>query len=283
MVKLRSLAAVLPLMLLPACGLQVPDKDPLSTNDIRADNGMSRQGIIESNIIANVRCEVTRGLYNAVTTGGVPWISEWGTSISLNLTWEESTAANAGLLHTTPIGGADVFSIGGGLSGSARATRNESVTMTLENRELINDAILNSRRKQGHDCSGLETGVTVSSNLKIDEFIYDKATIAVGGVGQTRSNRYPQFSNFQETLTFVVSVGGSVTPSWKFVRLTVNPAGPTLGVARTNTSQIIITLGPLAKPGRPAGSVELATQAAVQHDAAVWGAATAAAIRGQAR
>lgn len=47
---------------------------------------MSRQGKIESNIIANIRCEITRGLNRAVNTGNVPWLAGWGTSISLNLT-----------------------------------------------------------------------------------------------------------------------------------------------------------------------------------------------------
>lgn len=105
------------LCLLPVlsdCGLYVPQKDPLVQNDIDPRNGMSRQGKIESNIIANIRCEITRGLYRAVNTGNVPWLAGWGTSISLNLTWEETSNVNPGILYTTPIGGSDVFSAGGG-------------------------------------------------------------------------------------------------------------------------------------------------------------------------
>ena len=66
------------------CGLYVPQKDPLTKND-RDAYGMSHQGKIESNIIANIRCEVTNGLYQAYKSGKVPWIDKWGTSISLNL------------------------------------------------------------------------------------------------------------------------------------------------------------------------------------------------------
>ncbi|MEK9278599.1 MULTISPECIES: hypothetical protein [unclassified Bradyrhizobium] len=284
MISFRNSGLLLCLLpVLSDCGLYVPQKDPLVQNDIDPRNGMSRQGKIESNIIANIRCEITRGLYRAVNTGNVPWLAGWGTSISLNLTWEETSNVNPGILYTTPIGGSDVFSAGGGVSGSAHSTRNEAITFTLENRELLREAMLTSHASQGLDCSALEDGVTVSSDLKIDEFIYDKASIAGGHEARTRPILYPQFSTFQETLTFVVSVGGDVTPSWKFIRLSVNPGGPFLSGSRTKTSQVIVTLGPLAKPAGPAGAAQLALQAAVQHDAAVAGNATAAAIRSQSR
>ena len=283
MIIFRQAAGAIFLSLaLTGCGLYVPQKDPLATNDIDV-RGRSRQGKIESNIIANVRCELTRGLYRAINTGNVPWLADWGTSISLNLTWEQTSGVNPGVLYTSPIGDSALFSAGGGVSGSAHSTRNEAITFTLENRMLLREAMLTSHAKQGLDCSGLEDGVTVSSDLKIDEFIYDKATIAGGREARTRRIEYPQFSTFQETLTFVVTVGGDFTPSWKFIRLSVNPSAPFLSGSRSNTSQIIITLGPLAKPAGPAGAAQLALQAAVQHDAAVAGNATAAAIRSQSR
>jgi hypothetical protein len=262
------------------CGLYVPQKDPLAENKID-QYGMSRQGKIESNIIANIRCELTKGLYRAVNTGQVPWLAGWGTSVSLNLTWDDVSSVNPNLLFTTPIG-SDLFSAGAGVSGSAHATRNENITFTYDNKTLLKDAILDSRLPQGLNCSALQDGVTVSSDLHIDDFIYDKVSIASGGEARTSQIAYPQFSIFQETLTFVVSFGGNVTPSWKFIRLSVNPSGQFLSATRTNTSVVIITLGPLAKPTSPAGAAQLATQAAVQHNAAVVGTSTAAAIRSQA-
>jgi hypothetical protein len=259
------------------CGLYVPQKDPLTENE-RDQYGMSRQGKIESNIIANIRCEVTNGLYQAYTSGKVPWIDKWGTSISLNLTWDDVSTVNPNLLFATPIG-SDLFSAGAGVSGSAHATRNEDITFTLDNKTLLKEAELNKRTQGVLDCSTLQGGVTVLSNLRIEEFIYDKATIAGGPEARTTRIEYPEFSTFQETLTFVVSFGGNITPSWKFIRLSVNPSGQFLSAARTNTSVIIITLGPLAKP--KGGSPQLAGQAAVQHNAAVAGTSTASAIRSQ--
>lgn len=265
--------------LLSGCGLYVPQKDPLQANDIDPRNIMSRQGKIESNIIANIRCEVTRGVYNALATGNVPWIVNWGTTISLNLIWDEQSSINPGLTYTTPIGtGSQTFSLGGGLTGSAHATRNEAITFTLENKTLLREAMLTRRAQSGLDCSALEEGATVQSDLKIDEFIYDKATIAGGHEARTRPIEYPQFSTFQETLTFVVTFSGNVTPSWKLIRLSVNPSTPFIDASRIKTSTIIITLGPLEKPATPAGPAELAFQARTQHDAAFAGGSTASAI-----
>lgn len=270
-------------LLLSGCGLYVPDKNPLVPNDIDPRNGMSQQGKIESNIIANVRCEITRGLYRAIATGKVPWLAGWGTSVSLNLTWEETSDLNPNALFSSPFGASNVFTASAGITGSAHSTRNEAITFTLDNATLLREGTLTSHAKQGLDCSSLQDGFTVSSDLKIDEFIYDKVSIAAGREARTRPITYPQFSTFQETLTFVVSVGGNVTPGWKFIRLSVNPEGQFLAGSRTKTSQVIVTLGPLAKPSGPAGAAQLALQAAIQHDAAVTGNATATALRSQAR
>jgi len=268
------------LLLLTGCGLYTPQKD-LVPNTIDPRNGMSREGKIESNIIANIRCEVTKGLYRAISTGNVPWLAGWGASISLNLTWDDMSSVNPNILYTTPVGLTDTFSAGAGFSGSAHSTRNEDITFTLENKTLLREAMLDIRSPQGLDCSAIQDGATVSSDLRIDEFIYDKASIAGGHEARTSPIDYPQFSTFQETLTFVVTFGGNITPSWKFIRLSVNPSGQFLSATRTNTSVIIITLGPISKPASPAGAAQLAIQAAVQHNAAVAGTATATAIRSQ--
>lgn len=279
-----NLASTVILTSLSGCGLYVPEKDLLHPNDIDPRNGMSRQGKIESNIIANIRCEITKGVYRALATGNVPWLAGWGASVSLNLTWEEQGSVNPGINYTTPFGRlGETFTVAAGLSSSAKATRTEAITFTLENRVLLKEAMLTARTSTGLDCSLLEEGWTVQSNLKIDEFIYDKASVAGGHGARTRPIDYPQFSTFQETITFVVTVGGTATPSWKFIRLTVNPGGEFLSASRIKTSQIIITFGPLAQAASRAGPAELAVQSAVQHQAAIIGGSTAAAIISQSR
>jgi hypothetical protein len=175
-----------------------------------------------------------------------------------------------------------LFTLGSNAAGSAHATRQENITFTLENKTLLEEAMLRRTVSPTLDCSSLQTGVTVESDLKIDEFIFDKATIAGSREARTGPIDYPQFSTFQETLTFVVSLGGGATPSWKLERFVVNP-NSLASATRTNTSVVIVTQGPLAKRASPAGPAELAAQAAVQHDFALSGALTGSAIVSQTR
>jgi hypothetical protein len=268
------------LPLLSGCGLYAPRKDLFHDNVIEL-NGGTRQGNIESNIIANIRCEVIKGLFEAEATQQVPWIRQWGTSIALNLTWDEQSNASPGLTYSTPLNLAESFSTGVGASASAHATRQENITFTWDNKTLLEEGELDYRRP-GFDCRDLADGVTVNSDLKIDEFILDKATIAGDRNASNLDIRYPEFSVFQETLTFVVSFSANGTPTWKLTRFTV-PNGTLIAAGRSNTSVIIVTLAKLAKPATPAGAAELIEQARIQQEAATIGAATATAIVSQTR
>jgi hypothetical protein len=261
----------------------VPEKSVLRPNDVDA-NGRSYEGKVESNIVANIRCEITKGLYKALVTGNVPWLSSWGTTVSLNLSWEEQSNISPTFLYTSPINVANLFTLNSNASATAHATRQENITFTLENETLLQEALLRRGVSPDLDCSSLENGVSVESDLKIDDFIFDKATIAGGHEARTRSIKYPQFSTFQETLTFIASLGAGVTPSWNLTRFAVNASStPFVGATRTNTSVAIITLGPLAKPASPAGPAELSVQATFQHDAALSGALTGSSIASQTR
>lgn len=266
------------LPLLSGCGLYAPRKDLFHDNGFEA-NGGTRQGNIESNIIANIRCEVIKGLFEAEATQQVPWIRQWGTSVALNLTWDEQSNVSPGLTYTTPLNVSEMFTVGAGVSASAHSTRQENITFTWDNKTLLEEGKLNYR-KPGLDCSDLADGVTVNSDLKIDEFILDKATIASDRNASNLDIKYPEFSVFQETLTFVVSFNANGTPTWKLTRFTV-PNGTLIGAGLSNTSVVIVTLGKLAKPATAAGAPELIEQARIQQEAATIGAATATSIVGQ--
>jgi hypothetical protein len=266
------------LPLLTGCGLYAPRKDLFHDNGFEA-NGGTRQGNVESNIIANIRCEVIKGLFEAEATQQVPWIRQWGTSIALNLTWDEQSNLSPGLTYTTPLHVGEMFTTGVGVSASAHATRQENITFTWDNKTLLEEGELNYR-KPGLDCSDLADGMTVNSDLRIDEFILDKATIAGDRNASNLDLKYPEFSVFQETLTFVVSFSANGTPTWKLTRFTV-PNGTLISAGRSNTSVIIVTLAKLAKPATAAGAPELIEQARIQQEAATIGTATATSIVSQ--
>jgi hypothetical protein len=268
------------LPLLSGCGIYAPRKDLFHDNAFEA-NGGTRQGNVESNIIANIRCEVIKGLFEAEATQKVPWLGGWGTSVALNLTWDEQSNLSPGLTYSTPLNVGEMFTTGVGASASAHATRQENITFTWDNKTLLEEGQLNYR-KPGLDCSDLASGVTVNSDLRIDEFILDKATIAGNGNASNLGIKYPEFSVFQETLTFILSFSANGTPTWKLTRFTV-PNGTLIGAGRSTTSVIIVTLAKLAKPATPAGPAELIDQARIQQEAATIGAATATSIVSQTR
>lgn len=235
----------------------------------------------------------------------------WGTAVYLQVQVEEQSQLNPGVSVTEPFHNAygvvagpnslpltpaslaaptiaaipQNFNLGIGASATAHATRQETIQFTLNNAYLL------QRMKGTHsedlqcDHVGNKTsGVMIESNLKIDDFIYDKAALAsYENIIDTGPNWAP-YNTFQEQLTFVASYEGGVTPTWKFARASVNPSSPTLAAQRTDTNTLIITLGqmdPSKKPG-PFVPQELVGAGATQHNAAAAAALIGGANRAAA-
>jgi hypothetical protein len=112
-------------------------------------------------------------------------------------------------------------------------------------------------------------GFQIQSDLKIDKFIWDKATLAQSG---TAGDRFHPFDAVQETLTFVASLGGNITPTWHVEQVILNPTSPFFSAMRTETNTLLITLGPLVPNSEP---LALQTAASNQHQAASIGVNTA--------
>jgi hypothetical protein len=119
----------------------------------------------------------------------------------------------------------------------------------------------------------------INSNLKIDDFIYDKAQIAAFGNDISTPRTWAPFSVFQEQITFVAAYGGSVTPTWTFARIAVDPTSPLLSATHTKTNTLIVTLGELSTKATPTSPATLGSAAAAQHNNAAAGASTAGAIK----
>jgi hypothetical protein len=108
----------------------------------------------------------------------------------------------------------------------------------------------------------------IESDLKIGQFIYDKAVVA-GASGEATSNKVttPPYSQFQFELTFSAAFSGNITPTWKFTRTTVNGTGNLFSATRTNTQYVLITLG------------KESPQTAALHNAALTGNATGTGVQ----
>lgn len=277
----RVFSALLLVSSAGGCGIYVPQKEPFRDDEPIATGELWRQGKIESNIIANIRCEIRNGVYRALALKTVPWLETWGATVTLKLVWDELSGLNPGASVLSPLPNSESFTLGVGASGSAHATRVETITFNLSNAELLADRRKIVQSGALPTCDVFQNGIMIRSDLRIDQFIYDKASITPAGEATTRSVTDPQFTVFQEQITFVASYGGSITPTWKLTRLTVNPSGTFASASRTVTGDVLITLGPLAKG--PSGKAQLASPAREQHNSAFGGGATATSIQSQSR
>jgi hypothetical protein len=223
-------------------------------------------------------------------------ISAFGTSVNLTVQVEEQSGLTPGVSLVKPLeNGVNVFPVGGnvitpqnvsvGLGGSATAhsTRAETIQFTYANFVLLHDAVAlyepdperltNPARSP---CNHGMNGIMIQSDLKLDQFIYDKAVVA-SFENVTSVKNWNPFNTFEDQITFTASYGGSVTPSWKFVRTTVDQNSTLLSATRSEINTAIITMGPLDFSTLPNSTMALQLKGAAQaqHTAASIGASTA--------
>lgn len=268
-----------------ACGLYVPDKGllPESNREARA--------IYEEKLIRHINCEIKTAITHVYTTKNVPWIREWGTAITVLITTQDQSGINPTIALLSPMANAiSVFPTGGnvvtprsttiGLGGafSANATRSETIQFTYLNSDLIRET------KPGETCEDLQGGLAIDGNLKIADFIYDKAFIADLGNAQGHAPRsWPIYNTFTEEMIFLASFGGSITPSFRLASANVNTSGNLVAAQRTYTNDLIITIGPVKHGPSPQSATVLGEVAQSQHNAKVQASAIATAIQGQSR
>jgi hypothetical protein len=299
MIRIISVSVVvIPSMLLTSCGLYVPNKhllraDSRYTDPSNRESYQNTEGRAEANIIANLRCEIANGIYvaSAIRHDGqnnTSYLREsWGTQVTLKLTWDEQSSISPGLSFIHPKANSQSRAIGLGGSASAHATRLETVTFLFENKALYEAEVKWLQNKQDNpngllrDCSKRETGTMIDSDLKIAEFIIDKATVASTGIATTDEPNNAPFSTFQEDITFVGAYGGDFTPTWTLTRFTANTSGKLIAGTRTVTGDVLITLGPLAQDEKGNFLHKLGDLPSAQHTAAFAGGATASQVVSQ--
>jgi hypothetical protein len=296
--KLSSgLLAFFVLGALAACGLYTPDKDPFTSDaPIAPDYKDTRQGSYESGVVDHITCEISRALAQTDDTYRIGWLrKKWGTAVTLTITVEDQTGLSPGISFLQPLpnhvfgfptGGNFVspqsfsFSIGG--TASVNGLRTETIQYTVKN----SDAIKYS------DCGNTGAGVLIDGDLKIREFIFDKAQIVAAGNGLW-DVKNPPYNTWTEEITFVSAYGGTATPTWKLARFSANTSSNLLVAQRTNTNDLIITLGPLdpcqqttppptgCPSGAATGPLQLTAAAMNQHNARVSANAIATSVAGQ--
>src|SRR6266576_975022 len=115
----RGLAAfgVLVAPALSACGTYVPNIQEFGPSHVGQ--------LLVQHIVHSVHCEVTNAIIEAVGRPGAPgsqnaeFMSDWGVQMTLTLTVDEKSSLSPNVVWTPSA----FFSLGGGLSGAAGATR----------------------------------------------------------------------------------------------------------------------------------------------------------------
>jgi hypothetical protein len=293
-----------------SCGTYTPDKDPFQS-DAEAENHETSQGAYETAITNHIACEIGQGLEEAEKLK-LPWLTKWGTTVTQTITVEDQSGLSPGISAITPFrndllafpaanGGnvtlAQSFSFNLGGTASANALRTETIEYTFVNKDILRVF------KKNEHCLDAIHGVMIDGDLKIREFIYDKALIAHSKNLQLLPPRgiqaadIPPFNVFTEEITFIASYGASVTPTWHLARFSANTSSNLLIADRTNTNDLVITLGPIKCPSALAplgalqsdrksscpliGPVVLADTAMNQHQARVQANAIAVSVSGQ--
>jgi hypothetical protein len=255
---------------LTACGTYTPDKDPFQSDaPAQNGNGNTKQGAYETAIVDHVECEIAQGLEQAKKFE-LSWLEKWGTTVTQTITVEDQTGLAPGISMITPFkngffpfaasnGGnvviAQSFSFSLGGTASANALRTETIQYTFRNEDL-----LDIYERNPSACKG-PRGVMIDGDLKIREFIYDKAQVASSSTldtlhrfqvpeskGEELISKTSPFNTFTEEITFIAAYGANATPTWHLARFSADTSSNLLVSQRTNTNDLVITLGPIKCP-----------------------------------
>ena len=242
----------------------------------------------ENLILNHIKCEIHAGVQTALydprffpptpTTGkSVDWLRSWGAKVSYVLTVDEKSSLNPGLSWKNPFEKMGTFQfIGGGLQSSAEAQRKETGAVTYAFADLMKEPPIK-------ECAD-QNGILIHSNLRIAEFISNKVFVTrvpgtVPNIPISVDSAKPQILNaFSDEITFTVMYGGNITPSWFFVRLTVNPTSPLFNAMRSKIQYVTITLGPVQVQSTPTTAAQLGPEAQLLDSANLTGHAVASAL-----
>ena len=286
--------------LLGGCGTMTPHMK-LFTSD-RTDP--YAEAASEIDLIGYVKCVLHASVAEQIANsdrakdghgpGEVPldWLRDWGAQISMVLAVDEKSTLAPGLSFTSPIANAiSTFSTGGsvvsgqsfalglGASVSSEAIRDKTVSFYYAFADLLTEG---KDADWGKRCGTNESGI-FDGDLGVRSFFVETGRLASNPKLLLRKAGVPATASPFLTLThhvkFIVVSSGSVTPTWKLLRVTGNPSGPFASAIRTRTDDITITLG--ASTTAENGAKAPSTDAHDQFFANLIGQAVAAAIRNQ--
>jgi hypothetical protein len=246
-------------LLLAGCGLSVPEiqENPKSPRDGQ---------LLVHAIVSSVHCEVIDALHwandnapppalmPAVMPGPPPALRlkpkkkinqkifpGWGVQVSLTLTMEEKTAFSPSVVYLPHSPITSVFTLGGGLTASADATRTDKMSFYYKVADLLAENTCERGIQEGTDKSLL-----VQSDLKLTQWLQDYLTPVTLREGQepTLKTGILKSNVLSHDVKFEVLSSGNITPAWKLSSATVDQTGTLFSTSRDRTHDLLITMGP---------------------------------------
>lgn len=271
-------------------GLFVP---PMQNDGIDITKQRNFEEEDENTILNHIQCEIRRGIENALfdprfyppdpknpdPAKSIDWIRTWGAKVSYVFTVDEKGSIAPGFSWKEALATKGTTAgVSGGVQGSSESQRKETGAVTYAFADWIGNA-----PKVPLSCTD-QDGVQIHSDLKIADFINNKLFVArvpgtLPNAPKALNDDKPlTLSAFSDEITFTVSYGANVTPSWVFVRLSVNPSGSLLSDTRSKTQYVSITLGPVATPSSKTSASQLNSEAQQIDSANLIGHAIGAAL-----
>lgn len=176
------------------------------------------------------------------------WFDTWGVQTSLTLTIVETSEVNP-TVSWTPNPITMLFTLAGGIDASSEATRTDTLGFFYTVDELVNDTRRCTRSATDSHPIG---SFLIDSDLRIREWLIARLNLAED-IKQPNSKDTPQSEDtpkdknvLSHGIKFQVVTSGTINPSWKLTRVTVNTEskGPLLSLKRDRTHDVIFTFGP---------------------------------------
>ncbi|TBF35266.1 hypothetical protein ELG88_08580 [Rhizobium leguminosarum] len=291
MKALFVVAALLLELPITGCGTYVPDLKEFyekeNTTRLKVGNFVSH---VQCEIMYAVQSEMIDDIFAAENSVAkakemklphlaegrrLGWLDTYAAQMTMNLTVEETGGINAGVSFNRPYSNAitnvdpvkdtfvstsQVANLGLAAAYTTKATRKETLSLFIPFKSFTTpEAIAAERaardRKQGLDCN--QDGAFIEGDLKLKDWL-DGALLPAYGDSRYAARlqamgEITKKDAIQHEVTFVITSGASVTPSWKLVRISGNQGStPFLNGQRVRTQGVIITLGKDTKGELPA-------------------------------
>ena len=245
--KIQPAICVAVAIVVSGCGTYVPNVYSFSstakndrmlvnaiTESVQCEISDALNDIIEDDIIAQQQ--------NPAQGRQAEWLEEWGVQSGLTITIKEQSSINPSIAWMPT----SIFTIGGGVSRSATATRVDTQNSFATVKQILKKGRCESDTVVAKFSSG---SLLIYSDLKIKEwlgtFIVSAAT---GSVDIPKTPDTPLKRNaISHQVKFQIVTSGNVSPKWTLTEANINPSGSFLSVSRDSTHELLVTLGPAKK------------------------------------